>query len=477
DVVWRAARAPGQRPAAAPQPAPAPAAVAVAPVAATGPVWVRARGQAPDEVLPSPKGNPPAVGQLPPSVNGPVFAQPVPQMIGSDGVVMSGDPMPAAQASGRAPRLEVSAEFLVWWTKGAQVPPLLTTSPPLGANGLPGTLPGATVLLGGGDLDDSTRYGGRFGLVYWLDDCASYGFDSRYFFTGERTSRFAINSRLPDGSDLALFRPFFAPNTLVAPPVVLPGPFVEQVTGPGVSTGTFSAEQKSRFWGAETNYRDNIWCRQDCNGGVRADLLAGFRYLNLDEALTITEDYTLLTTDAVGNPPGTHVVITDRFATENEFYGGQLGTVIQARRGRWTADLRTTVALGWTHERSTIEGGQVRTPPGGAPELFLGGLLALDSNIGRRSRDVFSVVPEVGLNLGYQVTDSLRAFVGYNFLYWSNVIRPGDQIDTVIDVTRVPAFVRPGTAVAPVFPPRPAARFNESDFWAQGINVGMEYRW
>jgi hypothetical protein len=385
--------------------------------------------------------------------------------------------MPPAEAyvgTGRAPRLEVSAEFLLWWVKSASVPPLLTTSPP----GVSGTFPGSAVLIGGKDLDDSFRPGARFGMVWWLDPCASYGFDSRYFFTGEQTRHQEVSSGFPPGTVLSLFRPFFAINNF--PPAGFPGPFREQVTGAGVSAGTFSADSKSNFWGAETNYRDNLCCSCNCVSSFRADLLAGFRYLHLDESLNLVENYVLLSPDAVGNPAGTLVRITDRFATENDFYGGQLGTVMQYRRNRWSLDLRTTVALGDTHQRLTIEGGQVRVPPPGRgmPQAFVGGLLALDTNIGTRSRDVFSVVPEVGLNLGYQVTDHLRAFVGYNFLYWSNVIRPGDQIDPFIDVTRVPAFIPPNLqSQIPPAAARPAVLFKETDFWAQGVNFGLEFRW
>jgi hypothetical protein len=135
------------------------------------------------------------------------------------------------------------------------------------------------------------------------------------------------------------------------------------------------------------------------------------------------------------------------------------------------------VALGGTRQEVDIAGGQVRTPPGGPSQALLGGLLAVNSNIGQRSRNEFSVVPEVGLNVGYQVTDHIRAFVGYNFLYWSNVVRPGDQIDRVVDVNRVPAFLPAGVTAPPVFPPRPAPLFRDTDFWAQGANVGLEYRW
>jgi len=273
-----------------------------------------------------------------------------------------------------------------------------------------------------------------------------------------------------------LFRPITAQNPGL-------GPFSEQVTRAGETIGGVRAENRSFVWGAEANYRDNICC--GCT--YRTDLIAGFRYLNLDERLTIVEDFTRLTPRTVQDfpggpvvtePAGTRVVIRDSFATRNDFYGGQLGLVNEFHRDRWTLDLRSTVALGGTHQELRIDGSQVRTIPGMAPQTFVGGLLALPSNIGVHSRDVFSVVPEVGVSVGYQVTDHLKAFAGYNFLYCSNVIRPGDQIDPVINVNQVPRFVPPGVTVPdPVGPSRPAVLFRETDFWAQGANFGVEYRW
>jgi hypothetical protein len=378
---------------------------------------------------------------------------------------------------GRAPWFLVSAEYLLWWTKQVNSVPLVTTSPP----GTAGILPGAAVLASTDDLDRRFRQGGRFGVVLWCDCCASFGFDGRYFFTAPRSDTFSASA--PPSSDL--FRPFFAGNVL---PPLFPGEFTERVAGGGSTIGSIRADNRSEFWGAEANYRDNLICRTECCRSFRADLLLGFRYLNLDEDLTIVEDFTRLTpTDVfdqtinqvVTEPAGTRVVIRDRFATSNDFYGGQIGTVVEYRRNRWTLDMRSAVALGTTHQRLRIEGDQVRTLPGQAPLTFVGGLYALDSNIGDHSRNVFSVVPELGVNVGYQMTDHLRAYVGYNFLYWSNVIRPADQIDRVIDVNRVPRFVPPPLvgAIPPIVPPRPAVLFKETDFWVQGVNLGVEYRW
>jgi hypothetical protein len=103
-----------------------------------------------------------------------------------------------------------------------------------------------------------------------------------------------------------------------------------------------------------------------------------------------------------------------------------------------------------------------------------GGLLALNSNIGRFNKDHFSFVPEIGMNVGYQINDNVRVFAGYNFLYWTGVMRPGDQIDRSLDVSRIPNF--PVNA-APVSTIHPSVPFKTTDFWATGVNVGIEFRY
>jgi hypothetical protein len=129
--------------------------------------------------------------------------------------------------------------------------------------------------------------------------------------------------------------------------------------------------------------------------------------------------------------------------------------------------LITKVALGPTQQMVNIQGS---TLVNGTTRLE-GGLLALSSNIGHYSRDVFTVVPEVGLNLGYQLTDHLRLFVGYNFLYWSSVVRPGNTVQRAINPNLLPGSTVMGG------PDRPAFAFRGSDFWAQGVSFGLEFRY
>ena len=100
----------------------------------------------------------------------------------------------------------------------------------------------------------------------------------------------------------------------------------------------------------------------------------------------------------------------------------------------------------------------------------LGGLLAQPTNIGRYAFNDFAVAPEGTLNLGFQLTDGIRVFGGYTFMYWSNVTRAGEQIDLVVNGTQIGGQPLVGAA-------RPAFVQRQNDFWAQGVNVGAEFRY
>jgi len=109
----------------------------------------------------------------------------------------------------------------------------------------------------------------------------------------------------------------------------------------------------------------------------------------------------------------------------------------------------------------------------GASAATLGGTYAVASNIGQRSTDQFSVVPELDFKIGYNFTPRIRTFVGYNFLYWSGVARPGEQIDPRVDVRQVPT-VPSFDGAAHSFP---SPMLTNSGFWAQGITAGLEFRY
>jgi hypothetical protein len=330
-----------------------------------------------------------------------------------------------------------SADYLMWWTRGNNAPPLASTGP----IGVPGT----RVLFGGGDIDRNFRSGFRFDAGMWLHESQCLGFQVGGLFL----------PRLGNGLATAaapLVRPFLNLDTGLSD--------AEFVAIPGVTIGGLKIDSDNWLWGGDVN----VVSRIHCGPNHRVVALLGFRYLGMEDSLTITESP--LTLVQVGDtPPGTSFLIQDSFETRNHFYGGQLGLQAEMRFGKFVIDMRGKCALGSTVQTVNING---TTRINGGPPLT-GGLLAQASNIGTRTQSKFSVVPEGAVNLGYQVTDSLQVYVGYTFLYWSNVARSGDQIDPRVNGARLPSRGQVYPRNSP-----PLAQFRTTDFWAQGINFGMQ---
>jgi hypothetical protein len=368
-------------------------------------------------------------------------------------------PGPVAVPPGSASSIYVSAEYLLWAVKRDRAPVLATTGDQ--QNGAAaGRLGNAdTLVLFNGAFDSNAFSGGRFTVGYFLDESAEKAIEVTGFFLGPRSDRFTTSSAMFP----VIARPFFSLNEGIER--------VEFTAIPGQSSGTLRINAPSQLWGMEANFRCP-WC---CGCDYRIDMLAGFRFLSLKEQIEIIEN--VQTVPGLADPfNGTPVIVRDSFATNNQFYGGQIGIAGQKRFGHFTLEAFTKLALGDTHQTVTIQGSQ--TFPPGTPNVDPrpGGLLALDSNIGHFTRDRFAVVPEVGLTVGYFLTDNVQVTLGYNFLYWSSVVRPGDQIDRNLDVNRIPNFTL-RTPVPDVPGAHPAVLFKDTDFWAQGLTLGIKFVW
>jgi hypothetical protein len=256
-----------------------------------------------------------------------------------------------------------------------------------------------TVVLFGGALDQNPFSGGRFDFGFWLDDCHKIGFETDFFFLGQKSTNFTAGDSGAAGG-----------TTVVARPIVnaINGAEVSQlVSVPGTLGGTVAVSAPSRLWGVEENVLCNLYCCGNCDSGTRVDLIAGFRYLELDESVSITESLVVAPTVPVIG--GSTIGVFDSISTHNYFYGGQLGARAEWWRNRAFLNITGKVALGDTHETVDINGTTVITAPGGKTTLASGGILALPTNIGHHEHDEFSVVPEIGFNIGYQVTDHMRA--------------------------------------------------------------------
>jgi hypothetical protein len=119
------------------------------------------------------------------------------------------------------------------------------------------------------------------------------------------------------------------------------------------------------------------------------------------------------------------------------------------------------------HETVLVNGSTTVIEPALAPFTSPGGLLAQGTNSGVRSRNRLAFIPEINVNLGYRVNDQLSLTMGYSFLYFSDVVVAGGQIDRTVNLSQ-----NPGPIVGPV---SPAPLFNTTDYWVQGLSLGMDY--
>ncbi|HEY7428839.1 MAG TPA: BBP7 family outer membrane beta-barrel protein, partial [Gemmataceae bacterium] len=93
-----------------------------------------------------------------------------------------------AALDGFATRFWLSADYLLWWTKGENIPPLVTTGSP--SDAVPGALgqPGTQILFGG-DSNSQLHSGARFRGGYWFTRDQTFGIDGTFFFLGGRVGR------------------------------------------------------------------------------------------------------------------------------------------------------------------------------------------------------------------------------------------------------------------------------------------------
>lgn len=360
-------------------------------------------------------------------------------------------------------RLWVRAEYLMWSTKNSHMPPLVSTSLLTSSLGVLGTP--TTSVLYGDSVKQDLRHGGRFSVGFWADPDQSWGIESNYFFLGQRSVNFTGASF--GGPILA--RPFV--NALTGLEAV------EQVANPadparGIlpQTGIVGVTNQSHLWGTEIDGLCNI-C-QDCRH--RFDFVWGFRYLELQESLNIGEN--LMTPVGAGvGLAGVGFALRDEFGAKNQMYVQQWGLKWRWMFAEcWSLDVAAKCGIGVNHQVVSIDGSTITTVPGAAPVTTAGGLLAQPTNIGRRTQDKFVAIPEVGITLGWQIAPRWRLLLGYNVLYANNVVRPGDQIDRVVNPTQLTGSPTGGVLMGPA---RPTFAFRTTDFWAQGATVGLEFKY
>jgi len=344
-------------------------------------------------------------------------------------------------------------EYLLWRFSPAPNPtPLVTTSnaADVGVLGAPST----QVLFGGDSYSAGWQSGFRLTLGGWIDNAQQLGVEASGFYFMPRTP--TNFSRSTTGVDQVLAIPFnnitpgggiggFIPLNVAKAAngenaILISGNSIPLI--PFGNKGAIAVTSSTEFFGAELNGVFNL----SRTARTQLNLIAGFRYVDLHENLNIdtAEQFSL----ALGNR--WDAVTHDHFGTRNQFYGGQLGL-----KGEWSnsivfINVTGKIAFGVNHETVDING-SFSDP---LPTLFTvfgagntGGILTQPSNIGRTNQNRFIVIPEIALQTGVDVTRNFRLIVGYDAVYLSSVVRPGNQIDRNLNLSQT------GTTFGGAIPP------------------------
>jgi hypothetical protein len=367
-------------------------------------------------------------------------------------------------------RVWAQADFIHWYIRRDNTPPLVTTGNPGAVS--PGALGNSdtVILLGNGSIGPNEFSGGQATIGMWLDEERLNGVELSGFFLGKNSRQYSFSS---DG----------AGNPALSQPIIVGGvEHVLQIATPGTVAnpvdlvGKIGVSTVLNFNGAEANYILNL----ARTGGFTFDVLAGVRYMYMNEQLGIDQTITTLPGAnfqipflGVPQPAGTNFAINDSFNVTNRYYGGQVGARVDWAWRSLDISALMKIGAGATNSLFIIDGSSTLNAINGTHVTVPGGTLTQLSNIGRYSSTEFSVVPELTLTAGYQFTPTIRLTAGYTLLYWTHVMRVGNNIDRNVDPGQVPtaAFptITPGTQ-----PGFPAIR---TDFWAQGVNVGMELKY
>jgi hypothetical protein len=377
-----------------------------------------------------------------------------------------------------------SLEYLGWWVKGAplSVPfvstgPISTTHHGWLSSSDSTILYGAPfgVAKGGNDTQPFSMFsGGRLTLGYNLDESHRYAIEASGFALQNNSAGFSIQGN-QNGEPIINIpvynttpytpggRPGGLPPAEDGLPASLPSDPDRFDSNAGVFTGRVKISNSLQLWGTslagvDTFYRTPSW---EISG------LAGFRYVQLAEKFHLYYE-SLGISGAYSSQFGT---ANDIFQTQNGFYGSSIGVRARYLYGPFSVEAAASVALGASREVLNVNGGfaviNFQGPMRTGPE----GVFAQPANEGQFSATRFAIVPEVQLKLGYNITPAMLVTIGYDFLYDSNVIRPTDQIDR--NIPKGQTFLQGGNFVSAT---SPARLFRSTDFFAQGITVGLTYR-
>jgi len=390
-------------------------------------------------------------GRLSGLPNGQTVSQPLQPVILPDSSADSATT--GTMAPGVMPSYEIAAvgvlpnfwydwEYLLWWPEAPRMPHLHlrgTVEPAFAA-----LFPQRS--LGGATWNSPESSGGRFTTGFSLGESRWLGLQATYMFLGTR-------SLVQQGIDLDR---------------------EDSVSGINrrPSLGVIALALSSRVSGWEIGTVTAL--HQGPGLCVRA--LSGYRYFQVHEGLRL--DQTRLGMDPSGTIHGAWWQTADQIDGHNRFHGGQFGLHTEIGSGPVLLEMTGKIAIGQSVgviRRSGWSLGSLPTMPGLVLPLRNQGILVPAGAAGRWQQREFAVLPEATMKFSYRFASQSRFYFGYNFLYLSEVFRPGDQVEAVADLSGIIMAIPAGERLGPYV--RGLLLPERSDYWVQGLIFGLEYRY
>jgi hypothetical protein len=337
-------------------------------------------------------------------------------------------------------------------------------------------------LFTGSGTDALDHNGGRLTLGMFLDNCGEWSGEVTYFQTERKGSAFiATAASTIDNVMTGLNNVTIVTTVAGNPPVVVNSVTEVPVSFRGDFAASIEGSGTSRLLGLEfnVNHRDFIV------GRTTFSEVYGLRYLKLEhnqnllQIFSASDDRYIVRVDdpfAAGNPtPVTATTaLAGEYSSRNQFFGLQVGARIDSDWDRFFFNAVGKFGFGAMQQQLTTKeivstfnvdaAGGVTT---GADIPFTVYPNPTD-NHENKTRLAFILDGE--MNVGYHITQCCSVYAGYNIIVMTRIARPTGQ-GLPVNGSGTITIEQNGSAQGPAL-----THFNETRFYAQGLNVGLEFR-
>jgi hypothetical protein len=347
------------------------------------------------------------------------------------------------------PRYWATGEYLLAWYNPMRTGALIQ-SVPSAQTGMSSAIANATTVF---PQDRRVDFGAFSGArVAVGGDWDEFGVEVSGFLLQRQTQ---AGEAFNDGTPAAIARSYISAGS--GTPTAL------FVSLPNQYSGGAYAVAQSRLWGGDVAFRRD-WYAFLCDS---AQLLVGFKYLDLTESLGIDSPATF--------PDGSKLDVRDSIRTRNDFYGGYVG--YHAQIGGFDRglgfDFTSKSGIGGVAQRVELVGSNSFISAAGVVDVQSGGLYARGLNLGTFTRTRGAYMQDLDLKVTYNFSRNVQVSFGYSLQYLSSVVRPGREIDPVVNDGAIRYVAQP----TPSPLNRPAFAWRAEDLAVNGLTFGLKVQY